>query len=87
MLYFKRYWNELRGDEHDDWGCSWWYFETNDDGDVLRQIEVYDSGPALKYSELHVEDEYGGLSEKPLDLAEFAEFTTRNQEFERAWNS
>lgn len=68
--YVKRHWNELRNDEHDAWGTSWWYFEVDDKGRVLRQIEEYDSGMCLCYGEQHVEDEFGGLSQAPLDLSE-----------------
>lgn len=46
--YVKRHWNEPRGDEHDAWGTSWWYFEVDDEGRVLRQIEQYDSGVRLR---------------------------------------
>jgi hypothetical protein len=44
--YVKRHWVELRGDEHNAWGTSWWYFEVDDNGGVLRQVELYDSGGA-----------------------------------------
>ena len=87
MRYFKRYWAELRGDAHNDWGSSHWFFETDDTGVVERQIEVYDSGPTLRYNQSRQEDEYGALSEHPLDLAEFAAFEVSQIEFERAWQS
>jgi hypothetical protein len=29
--YYKRRWDEVRGDEHNDWGPSTWYFEVGDD--------------------------------------------------------
>jgi hypothetical protein len=85
MRYFKRYWNEPRGDSHDDWGCSWWYFETDEAGVVERQVEVYDSGPTLRYDQSRQEDEYGGLSEKPLDIADFEAFEVNRDDFEQAW--
>src|SRR5688572_29661958 len=44
LRYFKRYW-ENRGDENDDWGHSWWYFEIDPANCVHRQIEKYDNGP------------------------------------------
>lgn len=37
--YYKRRWEESRGDDHDDWGRSTWYFEVADDGYPVRQIE------------------------------------------------
>lgn len=52
--YYKRRWDEPRGDEYDHWGFSWWFFETTVDGEVLRQIEVYDSGPSHRYDQEHV---------------------------------
>ncbi len=48
-LYFKRPWKRTRGDSYDHWGNSIWYFETKDNGGVLRQIEVYENGPINKY--------------------------------------
>jgi hypothetical protein len=62
MEYWKYRWSESRGDEHDDWGCSWWYFEIGPDGYAARQIEIYDAGVRLRYGPDHQEDEYGGLS-------------------------
>lgn len=37
----------------------------------------------LVYDESHIEDEYGGLSEKPLDFPDFDDFEIRAQEFEQ----
>lgn len=85
--YVKRNWNEPRGDEHDAWGTSCWYFEVDDKGWVLRQIEQYDSGVRLCYGEQHVEDEFGGLSEKPLDLLEPEYNAISSQDFEAIWRS
>jgi hypothetical protein len=42
MQYFKAYWDESRGDKFDSWGRSWWYFETDDGGNVLRQVEKFE---------------------------------------------
>jgi hypothetical protein len=83
--YVKRYWNETRGDEHDAWGTSWWYFEVDSEGWVLRQVEQYDSGVRLSYSEEHEEDEFGMLAEKPLDLSEPEYSMISPQEFESVW--
>jgi hypothetical protein len=85
MGYFKRYWDEPRGDAHDAWGCSWWYFETDAAGVVSRQIEVYDHGPTLRYHVGRLNDEFGGLADQPLDLREFAGFRIGAEEFERVW--
>ncbi|MCU6499571.1 hypothetical protein LPN04_17390 [Rugamonas sp. A1-17] len=81
----KRYWNEPRGDEHDAWGASRWYFEVDENGGVLRQIERYDSGMLLCYGGQHVQDEFGGLSDKPIDLSEAGYIAISSQEFEAIW--
>ena len=84
--YVKRHWNDLRGDEYDAWGTSWWYFEVDDEGGVLRQIEQYDSGVRLCYGEQHIEDEFGGLSQVPLDLSESGYTAISSHDFEAAWS-
>lgn len=84
-FYFKRNWNESRGDNYDHWGTSVWYFETRDNGEVTRQVEVYKNGKVNKYCETHVEDEYGGLSIYPLDLEEFENHKITKTEFEHEW--
>ncbi len=87
MLYFKRPWNESRGDEHNDWGPSIWYFETDAEMWPNRQMEVYANGKVLKYEQQHQDDKFGGLSEVVLDEYAFAPFVITCEEFETAWNS
>ena len=87
MRYFKRYWTEPRAGAQDAWGYSWWYVEANDSGVVSRQIEVYDHGPTLRYDLHHLNDEFGGLTDQPLDLREFAEFAVPQAEFEQVWGT
>jgi hypothetical protein len=89
MRYFKRPWDESRGDEHDDWGSSTWFFEVGSDGYVERQIEVYEAGQVLKYDREHMEDGYGKLAEGALDLERtgFLPFETDAEEFERTWRT
>ena len=86
--YWKYRWDESRGDSHNDWGGSWWYFELSPDDFTIRQIEIYDSGVRLRYSVNHPDDEYGGLSvalmngmDRPPDQVLTAE------EFEAVWSS
>ena len=38
--YFKRHFDEARIEQSEIWGTCDYYFETNQDGEVLRQIEV-----------------------------------------------
>ncbi|MFD2915485.1 MULTISPECIES: hypothetical protein [Flavobacteriaceae] len=85
MNYFKRKWNETRGDQYDSWGKSAWYFETDNNGEVLRQIEAYDNGKVLKYDNQNIDDEFGGLADQNLDLSEFVEFSIEKEEFENKW--
>jgi hypothetical protein len=85
MKYFKRYWNEPRGDTHNAWGFSWWFFETNSKGEVFRQVEKYDSGRTIYYDIEHREDEFGGLTQTVLDLKEFEQFEINREEFEDVW--
>ena len=83
LRYFRRRWNESRGDGHDSWGASNWYFEIGDDGYAVRQLEQYDSGAVLKYDETHLNDEFGGLADQPLDFDEFAPFEIDRMAFEK----
>jgi hypothetical protein len=86
-LYFKRHWNETTGDpKTDSWGTSFYYFETDTEGDVLKQIVVYENGKILKYSHLRLEDEYGGLSEKALDLADNEYTPLSKNDYFALWN-
>ena len=87
MPHFKRRWDEVRGDEHADWGRSTWYFEVGDDGTPVRQLEKYDGGVALQYDGKHQDDEFGGLGEKSIELDAFAAFRIDRTEFENAWSS
>jgi Cysteine-rich CPCC len=88
VLYFKRYWNETTGDPKTDaWGTSWYYFETDAQGDVSKQIVVYKKGGMQKYSQLHLEDAYGGLSEKALDLSDNGYEKMSKSDFFKLWNT
>jgi hypothetical protein len=87
VLFFKRHWDETTGDQKtDSWGTSFYYFETDTEGDVLKQIVVYDNGKILKYSHLHLEDEYGGLSEQTLDLTGNEYTPLSKNDFFKLWN-
>lgn len=86
ITYYKRKWDETRGDEFDSWGTSTWYFEVENDGYPIRQIEVYQNGNRLKYDRNKMFDDYGGLGDQGLDLLEFKEFEVNQAEFEQEWN-
>lgn len=87
LTHVKRHWNETRGDQHSDWGTSWWYFEVADDGSVTRQVEQYESGALLHYDAKRNVDAYGGLALELLDLSEPAYLEIAYEEFERVWAS
>ena len=41
----------------------------------------------MKYDEAHVEDEFGGLGDQPLDLDDFAPFEIDRALFDAAWST
>jgi hypothetical protein len=79
----------VRGDEFDSWDHSVWYFEVDDSGYPIRQVEVYDAGPVLRYGPGHEEDQYGGLGYRSLDDADedWSLFLITRDAFERIWHS
>lgn len=83
--YFKRKWDETRGDEFDSWGTSIWYFEVGDDGYPTKQIELYENGNRLKYHSDKIFDDYGGLGDQALNLGEFQSFEIEKSEFDDEW--
>ena len=86
MKYFKRYWDETTGEDlTDSWGRSWYYFETDDELNVIRQIQHFENGQALTYDTEYSEDKLGGLATVPLD-EEFLPFLIDKAEFEWLWN-
>ncbi len=87
MHYFKRKWEEDRGDQFASWGCAVYFFETDSDFVPTRQLEVYDNGTRLRYDQQHTHDEYGMLADQPLDAEDFAPYSISQAEFEDAWNS
>ena len=88
MTYLKGFWNESRGDQFDNWGTSCWYFECDEKMWVSRQMEIYANGTVLHYDDSHLEDGFGGLSEKPLDQEYEKELSPISKtEFEELWNS
>lgn len=83
--YYRRPWDESRGDEYDSWGTSVYSFETDLSGVVLRQLQIYEDGHILKYEESHAEDGYGMIAAHPLPLDEFEAFRITKTDFEEAW--
>ena len=83
MRYFKRRWGEARGDAYDHWGTSTWWFAVDANGRIVRQLEVYESGPNHLYDLEHPEDEFGGLGER-FDVVELEPYEIRRSDFEEA---
>ena len=86
MHYFLSPWNEDRGDENSDWGKSLWYFEADDDGNVIRQVEAYENGKVLKYDKQTPHDDYGGLATHSIDVGEFQPYLIPEGEFQDRWD-
>ena len=86
--FYRRRWDESRGDAFDAWGHSVWYFEVDDAGWPVRQVEVYDTGPVLRYGPEHEEDQYGGLGRASLNDPEgdWSQFVVTRDVFERVWD-
>ncbi|KAB8333689.1 hypothetical protein SD80_012205 [Scytonema tolypothrichoides VB-61278] len=65
--YYIGYWPEARSDEYGHWGGATYYFECLSSGYPTRQIEIYDNGIVLIYNEQHISDQFGMLSDKPIE--------------------
>lgn len=88
MRYAKYRWNETRGDEHSDWGASWWLFEFDVDGTILRQVELYDRGVRTRYSQQHQEDEFGRMTYGSIhDFDREPDHRLSADEFEAEWRT
>ena len=86
-LYYKRYFNEIRIEQDEVWGTCNYYFETLQNGEVLRQIEVYENDKELRYDNKHREDEYRFLTDQFLYLDEFENYSITETEFESKWQN
>jgi hypothetical protein len=86
MIYVKRYFNENSGQEMTDaWGTCTYYFETNENGEVSKQMEIFYNSKVLKYSELNKFDEFGGLSLVALDTEDDGYIQITKEEFFEFW--
>lgn len=82
--WFKRRWDESRGDQFDSWGAATYFFEVGDDGRPMRQVEINDDGPSLRYGPDRTEDEYGQLGDARLDaLGDWTGWAISAAEIER----
>lgn len=86
--FFRRRWDESRGDQFDNWGGAMYYFEVDDVGLSIRQVEMYDAGPVLRYGPAHEEDEFGQLGATQLDeLEDWTTWAITPEDFEVAWSA
>jgi uncharacterized protein (DUF433 family) len=82
--YFKRQWDEPTGEDlTDNWGRSTYYFETDVQFNVLRQMQIFENGKTLKYDLEYVDDKFGGLAESPIEMDGFSEIA--GDEFKQLW--
>lgn len=82
--FFRRRWEERRGDEFASWGLADYLFATNAEGVVEAQWEIYDDGHVLVYDVDYPEDDFGFLPDQPLDLEEFGPHRIDRADFEAA---
>jgi hypothetical protein len=65
-----------------------YYFEVDDDVWPVRQIEVYDAGPVLRYGPERVQDSFGSLGDQPLgELDEWSEWEIPESDFDQLWGA
>ena len=84
--YFKKIWNETTGDEEtDSWGNSTYYFETDENLNVLKQIQIFENDNILKYDEQNFEDQYGFLTDQPLAIEDFDDREISEIDFYEVW--
>ncbi|MFC0343366.1 hypothetical protein [Epilithonimonas hispanica] len=88
LKYFKKHWNETTGEElTDSWGHSIYFFETDFNLTVIRQIQLFQNGKSLKYDDENLQDDYGALSDQPLESEEFIDNEISKTEFYEIWNN
>ena len=86
MNYYKRPWTETTGDDLTNaWGTSTYYFEADNENNVLRHIQIFENGKALKYDIENRMDKFGFLADQPLDEEDFNSFKIDKLEFETVW--
>jgi len=84
--YYKRHWEETTGEELTvSWGPSTYYFETDTQLSIIRQVQFFENGHVLKYDLNFTHDDFGMLSDQPLDKEEFDEYTIDKEEFLNIW--
>lgn len=85
MRYYKWFWAVPLGGDFDAWGTSTYFLEIGENAYTYRQIEVYENGNVLFYDKKHFSDDYGRLSDKPMQDDNLEEFEITEAEFEHVW--
>lgn len=80
--FYRRPWDEPRGDQHDAWGTCVYYFWVLG-GVVEQQVQRYDDGTTLAYDRYHREDEYGFMTTEPLEPTEWEPFSVGLATYQR----
>ena len=87
--WFRRRWDESRGDGFDSWGAATYYFEVGGDGWPTRRIEVYDKGPRRRYGPEQEQDGHGQLGLVRLDeFEDWTQWAIAQEDFEKkVWSA
>ena len=86
MNYFSQFWDEGRDDEYSSWGNSTWYFETNEENEILKQVTVYQNGKLLKYCKENPKDKFGNLGEHTLTIEDCDGSAIEKDDFYKFWS-
>jgi Cysteine-rich CPCC len=85
--YFKRIHSETIQRFNKDWAAwEYYYFEVGDDNYACKQIQVSHLGRVLKYDLAQIEDQFGGLAEGALEIADEQYLEIPKEEFYELWN-
>ena len=77
--YYSRHWKE--GEEN---GIRY-YFETNDEGFPIRQLEIWDNGKKIRYDLNNRVGDEGFLADQALERNEFKDYEISKEDFEKQW--
>lgn len=82
MPFYRRRWNESRGDVYDGWGGATYYIWVHQ-GVLEQQLELCDSGVLLAYDRYYLEDQYGFMTAERLDPDEWAAYEISIEDYQR----
>lgn len=73
--------------EYDSWGSSTLFFETSPEGQVLRELMIFEDGRVLKYDTEHSRDIYGQMSDGLHEINTFDHLEIPPHVFDIAWRN